>query len=144
MLKMIGIELELTDDIDMHLFIEKGMRGGISYIAERYSKANNKYMKDYDSTKETISIMNFDANNLYGWAMIQYLPYGSSKWTSNKEINNLSSTEKNSPNRYILEVDLENPSELHDLHNDYPLAPEKPRVSNNMLSKYSANIANKY
>ena len=50
----------------MHLFIEKGMRGGISYIAKRYSKANNKYMENYDSTKGNIFIMYFDANNLYG------------------------------------------------------------------------------
>ena len=51
MLKMTGVELELTDDIFMHLFIEKGMRGGISYIARRYCKANNKYVKDYDENK---------------------------------------------------------------------------------------------
>ena len=44
MLKMNGIELDLISDIDMHLFIEKRMRGGISYIAKRYSKANNKYI----------------------------------------------------------------------------------------------------
>ena len=52
------------------------MRGGISYIAKRYSKANNKYMKDYDNTEETIYITYFDANNLYGSAMTEYLPYG--------------------------------------------------------------------
>ena len=56
MLKMTGIELEIIDDIDMYLFIEKGMRGGISYIAKRYSKANNKYMRDYDNTKEILSL----------------------------------------------------------------------------------------
>ena len=56
MLKMTGIELELIDDIDMYLFIEKSMRGGISYIAKRYSKANNKYMRDYDNTKEILSL----------------------------------------------------------------------------------------
>ena len=45
MLKMTGIELQLISDIDMYLFIEKGTRGGISYIAKRHSKANNKNMK---------------------------------------------------------------------------------------------------
>ena len=72
---MTGIELELISDIDIHLFIEKGMRGGISYIAKRHSKANNKYMKCYDSSKESKYITYLDANDLYGWAMSQYLPY---------------------------------------------------------------------
>ena len=53
MLKMTGIELELISDIGMHLFIEKGMREGISYIAKRHGKANNKYIKCYDSSKES-------------------------------------------------------------------------------------------
>ena len=66
MLKMTGIELDLISDIDMHLFIEKEMRGGISYIAKRYSKASNKYMKCYDSSKRSIYITYLDANNLYG------------------------------------------------------------------------------
>ena len=76
MLKMTGIELGLISDIDMHLFIEKRMRGGISYIAKRHSKANNKYTKSYDEYKESKYITYFDANNSYGWAMSQYLPYG--------------------------------------------------------------------
>ena len=80
MLKMTGIKLDLIPDIDMHLFIEKEMRGGISYISKRYSKANNKYMKCYDSSEESKFIMYLDANNLYGWAMSQYLPYTEFKW----------------------------------------------------------------
>ena len=86
MLKMTGIELELISDIDMHLFIEKGMRGGISYIAKRYCKANNKYVKGYDANKDDSFIMYFDANNLYGWAMTQLLSYGGFKWMSKEEI----------------------------------------------------------
>ena len=69
MLKMTKIELELIDDIDMHLFIEKGMRGGVSYIAKRHGKANNKYMECYDSREESKYITYFDADSLYGWAM---------------------------------------------------------------------------
>ena len=79
-LKMNGIELDLISDIDMHLFIEKGLRGGISYIAKRHSKANNKYMECYDSSKESIYIIYLDVNNLYGWVMIQYLPYSGFKF----------------------------------------------------------------
>ena len=67
MLKMAEIELDLISDTDMHLFIVKGMRGGVSYIAKRrHSKANNKYMKCYDSSKESKYITYLDANDLYG------------------------------------------------------------------------------
>ena len=62
--------------IDKYLFIKKGLRGGISYIAKRYSKANNKYMNDYDPKKPSKFITYLDMNNLYGWAMSEYFPYG--------------------------------------------------------------------
>ena len=65
MLKMTRRELKLISDIDMHLFIEKGIKGGISYNAKRHSKIDN----------DAETIMYWDANNLYGWAMSQYLPY---------------------------------------------------------------------
>ena len=78
--------------------------------------------------------------------MSQYLPYNRFKWLYQKEIDrfNVDSIEENSSIGYILEVDLEYPSELHDLHNGYPLAQEKLEISQNMLSKYCFNIANKY
>ena len=75
-LKMTGVKLEKIPDIDKYLFIEKELRGGISYIAKRYSKANNKDMNDYDLQKPSIFITYLDMNNLYGRAMSEYLPYG--------------------------------------------------------------------
>ena len=80
MLKMTKINLDLISDIDMQLFIEKGLRGGISYISHRHGKANNKYMRDYNPQEESSYLMYLDANNLYGWAMSQPLPYGDLQW----------------------------------------------------------------
>ena len=146
MLKMTDIKLELMVDIDMFQFIEKGMRGGISYIANRYGKANNKYMKNYDEKTPSKYIMYLDANNLYGWAMSQYLPTGNFKWLSQNQIEktNLGKYTENSKKGLILEVDLEYPQELHDLHNDYPLGPEKIKVAKDMLSDYCKKIADKF
>ena len=145
MLKMTNIKLELMTDIDMFQFIEKGMRGGISYITNRHGKANNKYMKKYDEKAPSKYIKYLDANNLCGWAMSQYLPTSSFKWLTEEKINNLdlAKYKKDSKKGLILEVDLEYPKELHDLHNDYPLAAQKVKVSPNMLSNYCKNIANK-
>ena len=146
MLKMTNIKLELMTDIDMFQFIEKGMRGGISYIANRYGKANNKYMREYDEKAPSKYIMYLDANNLYGWAMSQYLPTGGFKWLTENQINkiNLAQYNENSNKGLILEVDLEYPKELHDLHNDYPLGPEKVKVVESMLSEYCKNIQKKF
>ena len=146
MLKMTNIQLELMTDIDMFQFIEKGMRGGISYIANRYGKANNKYMREYDENAPSKYIMYLDANNLYGWAMSQYLPTGGFKWLTEKQINkiNLAQYNEDSNKGLILEVDLEYLKELHDLHNDYPLAAERVCVNKDMLSEYCKKIATKY
>ena len=146
MLKMTDIKLELMTDIDMFQFIEKGLRGGISYIANRYGKANNRYMKEYDEKAPSKYIMYLDANNLYGWAMSQYFPTGGFKWLTEKQINklNIAKYEEDSKKGLILEVDFEYPRDLHDLHNDYPLAAEKVKVNKEMLSDYSRKIAEKY
>ena len=128
MLKMTKINLELLSDVDKLLMVEKGIRGGISIISNRYGKANNKYMKDYDKNKASKYLMYVDANNLYGWAMSLKLPVHSFKWMTNQEIENIFNNQivqvwENTP--CILEVDLIYPEELHDLHNDYPLCPER-------------------
>ena len=128
MLKMTKINLELLSDVDKLLMIEKGIRGGISIISNRYGKANNKYMKDFYEKELSKYLMYLDANNLYGWAMSQKLPIHSFEWMTDKEIKNLFKVQvvqfwERTP--CILEVDLTYPEELHDLHNDYPLCPER-------------------
>ena len=120
MLKTTGVTLELLTDIDMAQMIEKGIRGGVSMISTRHSQANNKYMgSDYDPSKPSKYIQYLDANNLYGWAMSQKLPIGNFRWMTRKQL------DKWFEYPCILEVDLEYPQELHDLHDDYPLAPER-------------------
>ena len=82
------------------------MRGGISYIAKRHSEANNKYIKNYDTTKLSKYISYLDINNLYGWPMSRYLPYGGFKWLKNADNFDVNSISENSSVGYILEVDL--------------------------------------
>ena len=65
--------------------LKKELRGGISYIAKRHAKANNKYMKVYDSKEPSQFITYLDLNNLYGWGMSGYLPYGGFKWLKNSD-----------------------------------------------------------
>ena len=86
MTKMTKKELGQISNIDMYLFIEKGMKEGISYIAKRYSKANNKYMQSYNESKPSKYIMHLDLNNLYGWAMSQYFPSNGFKGLDKKVI----------------------------------------------------------
>ena len=80
-------------------------------------------------------------NNLYGWAMSENLPYEGFKWLKNVDEFDVMSISKKSPIGFFLEVDLEYPDELHELHNDYPLAPEKLAVSSDLLSNYCKKIA---
>ena len=139
MFKMTKIKHELIPDPDMYIFFEKGTRGGISYISNRYSKANNKYFKTYDPKQELKHIIYLDANNLYGYAMSKFLPTSGFKWIDPKEFD-LNKYTSNSSKVCALEVDLEYPKELHELHNDYPFAPGKIEIKREMLSEYQLKI----
>ena len=124
MLKMTDVKLELLGDVDQLLMIEKGIRGGNSNVFKRFAKANNKFMKNFDPAKKSKFLVYLDANNLYGWAMSQPLPVGDFAWMSKEELQNWEKFVLEEGKGCILEVDLEYPRELHDLHNDFPLAPE--------------------
>ena len=134
-LKITKIRLELLYDYEMLMMVEKGIRGGVSMISTRYGKANNPYMKDYDPDQPTKYISYLDANNLYGWAMCKPLPTEDFEWMEKEELKNW----KSMP--CILEVDLKYPEKLHDLHNDYPLAPE--RLTVNKVEKLIPNLNDK-
>ena len=109
MLKMTKVELEKISDPDQYIFIEKGMRRGISYISKRYSKANNEHCSDYGSEKTKTYITYLHMNNLYGDAVTQYLPYANFKWVNNinEMEQKLMKIKSNRSTGYILEVDLE-------------------------------------
>ena len=98
---MTSIELEKILDIDKYFFIEKGLRGGISCIAKIHSKANNEYCPDYDKTKPSAFISYLDMNNLYGWAMNEYLP-NRFEWLENIDKFDVMSINDKSPIGYFL------------------------------------------
>ena len=79
-LKMINVELEKISDADIYLLKKKSLRGGISLVNKRYSRANNENCPNHDKEKFIKYINCLDMNNLYGHAMSQYLPYGGFKW----------------------------------------------------------------
>ena len=97
-------------------------------------------MKNYDPTKLSKYIKYLDKNNLYGWTMSDQLPYGGFKWLRNVDKFDVNSVSENSSIEYILEVDLQYPDELHVLHNDYPLTPEKIAIPFDILSDYCKNL----
>jgi len=135
-LKITKIHLELLSDPDMLLMIERGIRGGILTICNRYGKANNPNMGEkYDKNEAIKYITYLDANNLYSWAMSKPLPTHNFEWMSEKELADW----KNQ--KCILEVDLKCPKDLHDLHNDYPLAPESVKIGN--VEKLIPNLNDK-
>ena len=117
------------------MFFEQRMRGRVSYINKRYSEAS-----------KNVNVLYFDMNNLYGCTMRQYLPISNFKWVKNihKIEQKLMNIKNNSSTGYVLEVDLEYPKKLHDIHNDYPLAPEKINIPKEWLSKYCLKIVNVY
>ena len=130
-------EIELLTDMDKVLFIENGIRGGISMISHRFAEANNKHMKNYNEKELDKHLTYMDANNLYGWAMMQTLPYRKFKWNNdiwdNKKIMKIS---ENDNLGYTFEVDIKYPEKLHKIHNQYPFFPENMAIKKNNLNEW--------
>lgn len=142
MLLYTGIELELLQDYDQLLMVESGIRGGLCQVSHRYAEANNAYMTQYNPDKPSQFITYDDAINLYGWAMTFPLPYGDFQWISPNDIE-FDKLELNSSFGYILEVDVDYPTELHVSHNDLPFLPECKAPTDSSTKKLLANLWNK-
>ena len=115
------------------------MRGGVSYISNSYIKANNKYLKSYDPKEELRHIIYLDTSNLYSYAMPKFFWTSEFKWIDPKE-RDLNKYTSNTSKNCVLEVDLEYPTGLWELHNDYPLASNKTEIKREMLSEYQLKI----
>ena len=132
-LKNTNVEIELLTDYDMLLMIEEGIKGGICHAMQRYAKANDKYMKDYDKKKKSSYIQYLDANNLYGKAMTEKLTVRGFKWVnhiSKMDEDFVKDYDKNDNKGYILEVDVDYPNKLQNLHSDLPFLPERIVINN--------------
>ncbi|XP_026824313.1 uncharacterized protein LOC113561693 [Ooceraea biroi] len=143
MLKHTRINFELLTDIDMVMFVERGIRGGLSQCSHRYAQANNKYMQSYDPSKPSSYLMYFDVNNLYGWAMCQPLPYANFRWVDDTSNFNVIAVTPDSPKGYVLEVDLEYPRHLHDAHADLPFCSTRDKPPGKRQDKLLATLCDK-
>ena len=116
----------------MLLMVEQGTRGGICQAVHRYAKANNKYMENYDKNNESSYIEYLDASNVYGWTVSQKLPVNGFKWVEKSSRSSeilIKNYNENSHIGYFLEVDIDYPKELFDLHKDLPFLPQTKEVN---------------
>jgi hypothetical protein len=147
MLKQTQCKLELLQDPAMFAMLQDNLRGGVAMISKRHVEANNKYMgAQYDTSKPSTYILYLDANNLYGWAMGEPMPISDFRWLAEPEWSGINWTQQAIDQEigYIIECDLKYPHNLHDLHNDYPLAPERLTVTTLMLSEAQVALRDKY
>jgi hypothetical protein len=147
-LKFTGQELQLITDVDMYSFFRSGIRGGMSFIANRAAKANNMFMADFDPDAQSSFIEHLDANNLYGWSMSRFLPTGGFRWVPEAELASVmggycGGLSLDYHKGYVLEVDLEYNDRLHDFHNDFPLLAEHCTPPGSTSTKLISHLANR-
>ena len=143
-LRKTKVKLELLTDTDMLMTVEKGIRGGICQAVDRCPKVNNRYMKNFNKDIISSYLMYLDANNLYGWAMSQKLPVNGFTWVEKLSRFNerfIKNYNENSDIGYFLEVDIDYPKELFNLHKDLPFLPERKKV--NKVEKLICSVEDK-
>lgn len=145
-LKMSRVTLDLILDVNQYLFLKNGIRGGMSMVVKRFSRANHPYLQSYDPSKPIKYILYLDANNLYGKAMMERLPTKNFEWMSEDELNlqYILGLGDEGDIGCIVECDMLYPQSLHSLHEDYPLAPEKCKIHFDCLSPVARGICEKH
>ena len=143
MLKITGVKLQMLTSVDMYLFFSNSIRGGITGTSTRHAKANNDYCAEFDERQPISHILSFHVNNLYGMSLSQALPTDHFRWMTSDELKefNAHAVPENGKRGYFVEVDLEYPQELHDVHNEFPLAPEKLDVPRSEWSEHTRHLA---
>jgi len=141
-LKHTKVKLDLITDSEIYLMFENSLRGGIATISKRYAVANNPRVEGYDETQPHTYLNYLDANSLYATVQSEPLPVGDFHFLSDTEIENfdLMSIAPDAFVGYIIECDLAYPPELHDQHNDYPMAAKHLTISRDMLSPFGTNL----
>ena len=129
-LKYPNIKLQTLQDKDLILLLENNIRGGISSVMR------NRYVKSDDNKK----ILYIDANNLYGLAMSQYLPYDDIKLDNKVKLDDISNTSDDSELGYFVEVDLKYPEELKEKTKYFPFAPENKFSAQDKFTNYINQI----
>ena len=145
MLLKTGIELDLITDLEMLKMVERAKRGGLCFVgSKRMVKANNKYLEDYNPNEDSTFIMYWDANNLYGWAMSQSLPFKNLRFRTDITLEDILSTADDNHEGYFVECDLSFPEELHDKFKEYPPCPENLTPNMEWFSEFQKDLGKSY
>ena len=145
MLNMTGIKLEQIHDYRVMDIMERQKKGGLCFVgSKRHAIANNKYLPTYDETKPENYLLYLDANNLYGGAMSQYLPYDKVKMNDKVNLEKVLATADDAEEGYIVECDLTFPIELHDKFKEFPPCPESLTPNTKWMSDYQKAMLSKH
>jgi hypothetical protein len=141
MLLKTGVKLELITDPKILDIFERSKRGGLTFVgSKRYCKANNQHIMGYDPNTKSTYLLYLDANNLYGWAMVQALPYKDIKFANNTKLETILNTADDAETGYMVEVDLSFPKSIHKRLKQMPPCPEALVPREEWFSEYQKRV----